>query len=86
MADGFEYLVTGSGGATVRTMFNREDSRANEVRALAAQVIVDDLTRPHGVVSAMRGAKQMLFTMSVSASYLKAAATACAAAHESCRR
>jgi hypothetical protein len=51
-------------GLTVRTMFNREDSRANEVWAPGTQVLVDDLTRPHDVVSTMRGAKHMVFTIS----------------------
>ena len=59
---------------TVRAMVHREDSRANALREIGAQVVVGDLTNPADVAAAMSGITRMLFNMSVSASYLEATA------------
>jgi uncharacterized protein YbjT (DUF2867 family) len=69
-------------GAAVRAMVHREDGRADALRALGAQVVVGDLTDPQDVVSAMSGVKRMFFNMSVSESYLKAAAIVAAAGRD----
>jgi uncharacterized protein YbjT (DUF2867 family) len=69
-------------GAAVRAMVHRDDERADALRALGAQVVVGDLTEPQDVVSAMSGVKRMFFNMSVSESYLKAAAIVAAAGRD----
>jgi uncharacterized protein YbjT (DUF2867 family) len=69
-------------GAAVRAMVHREDGRADALRALGAHVVVGDLTNPQDVVSAMSGVKRMFFNMSVSESYLKAAAIVAAAGRD----
>jgi uncharacterized protein YbjT (DUF2867 family) len=69
-------------GAAVRAMVHREDQRADALRALGAHVVVGDLTEPQDVVSAMSGVKRMFFNMSVSESYLKAAAIVAAAGRQ----
>jgi uncharacterized protein YbjT (DUF2867 family) len=69
-------------GAAVRAMVHREDGRADALRALGAHVVVGDLTDPQDVVSAMSGVKRMFFNMSVSESYLKAAAIVAAAGRD----
>jgi uncharacterized protein YbjT (DUF2867 family) len=88
------YLVTGAGGGVsrlvveqligrgegVRAMVHREDSRADALRGLGAQVVVGDLTNPVDVASAMFGITRMFFNMSVSPQYLEATAVVCAAA------
>src|SRR5271163_4203836 len=71
-----------SHGATVRAMVHREDSRADGLRALGADVIVGDLTNPVDVSAAMFGIGRMFFNMSVSADYLEATAVVCAAAED----
>ena len=65
---------------TVRAMVHREDSRANALREVGAQVVVGDLTNPADVAAAMSGITRMFFNMSVSASYLEATAEVCVAA------
>ena len=65
---------------TVRAMVHREDSRANALREIGAQVVVGDLTNPADVAAAMSGITRMFFNMSVSASYLEATAEVCVAA------
>ena len=65
-------------GASVRAMVRREDQRADALRALGAQVVVGDLTEQRDVVAAMHGVRRMFFNMSVSPSYLEAAAIVCA--------
>src|SRR4051812_12786718 len=62
-------------GLAVRAMVHRDDDRADALRALGAQVVVGDLTRPSDVAQALDGARRMFFSMSVSLSYLEAAAT-----------
>jgi uncharacterized protein YbjT (DUF2867 family) len=64
-------------GATVRAMVRREDERADALRARGARVVVGDLTEPRDVVTAMSGVRRMFFNMSVSPSYLEAAAIVC---------
>jgi Predicted nucleoside-diphosphate-sugar epimerases len=59
----------------VRAMVHRDDERADALRALGAQVVVGDLTRPSDVAQALDGAHRMFFSLSVSPSYLEAAAT-----------
>ncbi|WP_329093645.1 MULTISPECIES: NAD(P)H-binding protein [unclassified Streptosporangium] len=62
-------------GLPVRAMAHRDDERADALRALGAQVVVGDLTRPADVADALDGCSRMFFGMSVSPSYLEAAAT-----------
>jgi len=71
-----------SHGAAVRAMVHRDDSRADALRALGAEVIVGDLTNPVDVSAAMFGIDRMFFNMSVSADYLEATAVVCAAAED----
>ncbi|MDT5085759.1 MAG: hypothetical protein QOJ61_2802 [Mycobacterium sp.] len=71
-----------SHGAAVRAMVHRDDSRADALRALGADVIVGDLTNPVDVSAAMFGIGRMFFNMSVSADYLEATAVVCAAAQD----
>jgi uncharacterized protein YbjT (DUF2867 family) len=56
-------------------MVHREDDRASVLRALGAEVVVGDLTQPSDVARALDGCRRMFFSMSVSLSYLEAAAT-----------
>jgi uncharacterized protein YbjT (DUF2867 family) len=62
-------------GQPVRAMVHRDDERATALRALGAEVVVGDLTRPTDVAGALAGIRRMFFSMSVSPSYLEAAAT-----------
>src|SRR4051794_1416852 len=59
----------------VQAFVHREDERAEALRGLGAEVIVGDLTRPADVAAALDGCPRMFFSMSVSPSYLEAAAT-----------
>jgi uncharacterized protein YbjT (DUF2867 family) len=59
--------------APVRGMVHHDDERAAELRALGAEVVVGDLTRPEQVAAALQGVKRMYFGMSVSPDYLLAA-------------
>jgi uncharacterized protein YbjT (DUF2867 family) len=69
-------------GEAVRAMVHHDDSRADALRALGADVIAGDLTNPVDVAAAMHGATRMFFNMSVSPDYLEAAAVVCAIAKE----
>jgi uncharacterized protein YbjT (DUF2867 family) len=69
-------------GETVRAMVHRDDSRADALRELGAEVLVGDLTDPVDVFAAMSGATRMFFSMSVSPDYLQATTVVCAAAKE----
>ena len=71
-----------SHGAAVRAMVHRNDSRADALRGLGAEVIVGDLTNPVDVAAAMDGISRMFFNMSVSTEYLEATAVVCAAAED----
>jgi uncharacterized protein YbjT (DUF2867 family) len=65
-------------GEQVRAMVRRDDERADQLRALGAEVVVGDLTHAGDIVDAMDGASRMFFNMSVSADYLLATAEVCA--------
>src|SRR4029079_9862518 len=67
-------------GAQVRAMVRRDDDRADQLRAMGAEVIVGDLTSAGDIVAAMDGASRMFFSMSVSLDYLRATAQVCAVA------
>jgi uncharacterized protein YbjT (DUF2867 family) len=69
-------------GEHVRAMVRRDDERADQLRALGAEVVVGDLTRAGDIAVAMQGAGRMFFNMSVSADYLLATAEVCAVALE----
>ncbi|MGO9152359.1 NAD(P)H-binding protein [Mycobacterium sp.] len=69
-------------GETVWAMVHRDDSRADALRALGADVIAGDLTNPVDVASALDGATRMFFNMSVSPDYLEATVVVCAIARE----
>jgi uncharacterized protein YbjT (DUF2867 family) len=74
-------LLTGD-GEQVRAMVRRADERADQLRALGAEVIVGDLTRAGDIAVAMHGASRMFFNMSVSPDYLRATTELCAVALE----
>lgn len=67
-------------GERVRAMVRRDDDRAQQLRAMGAEVIVGDLTKAGDIVDAMDGASRMFFNMSVSPDYLRATAEVCAVA------
>jgi uncharacterized protein YbjT (DUF2867 family) len=69
-------------GEQVHAMVHRDDERADQLRALGAEVVVGDLTRAGDIAVAMQGASRMFFNMSVSADYLLATAEVCAVALE----
>ena len=69
-------------GETVRAMVHHDDDRADQLRAMGADVIVGDLTVAGDIVDALDGARRMFFNMSVSLDYLRATAEVCAAALE----
>jgi uncharacterized protein YbjT (DUF2867 family) len=71
-----------SRGEAVRAMVHRDDSRADALRALGAEVIVGDLTSSVDVGAAMYGIPRMFFSMSVSTEYLEATTVVCEAAEE----
>jgi NAD(P)H dehydrogenase (quinone) len=88
-------LVTGAGGnigsrvvsrlaaerVPVRALVQHDDDRARDLRAMGdVQVVVGDLTRAPDVAAALSGCRRLYFGMSVSASYLEAAATVAVAA------
>ena len=62
-------------GRAVRAMAHHDDDRADALRALGADVIVGDLTRPADVAAALDSVQRMLFSMSLAPSYLEATAT-----------
>ena len=59
----------------VRAMVHHDGDGADALRALGADVVVGDLTRPGDVATALDSVQRMFFSMSVSPSYLEAAAT-----------
>jgi uncharacterized protein YbjT (DUF2867 family) len=63
------------GGRAVRAMAHHDDNRADALRALSADVVVGDLTRPADVATALDSVQRMLFSMSLAPSYLEATAT-----------
>jgi uncharacterized protein YbjT (DUF2867 family) len=66
----------------VRFLVRREDERAAELRALGAEVVVGDLTRPETVAAALQGVTRMYFGMAVSPHHLLAATMVAAVARE----
>src|SRR6476646_7865457 len=62
-------------GRAVRAMAHHDDERADDLRALGADVVVGDLTRPGDVASALDSVQRMFFSMSLSPAFLEAAAT-----------
>ena len=69
-------------GEAVRAMVHHDDSRADALRALGADVIAGDLTNPVDVAAALDGVTRMFFNLSVSPDYLEATAVVCAIAKE----
>jgi uncharacterized protein YbjT (DUF2867 family) len=66
----------------VRFMVRREDERAAELRALGAEVVIGDLTRPETVAAALQGVTRMYFAMRVSPDHLLAATVVASVAKE----
>lgn len=66
----------------VRFMVRRDDERAAELRALGAEVVVGDLTRPETVAAALQGVTRMYFGMAVSPHHLLAATVVASVAKE----
>jgi uncharacterized protein YbjT (DUF2867 family) len=62
-------------GRAVRAMAHHDDDRAVALRALGADVVVGDLTRPADVATALDSVQRMFFSMSLAPSYLEATAT-----------
>src|SRR5262252_5805674 len=62
-------------GLAVRAMAHHDDDRADALRALGADVVVGDLTRPADVAMALDSVQRMFFAMSLAPSYLEATAT-----------
>ncbi|MFF4692830.1 NmrA family NAD(P)-binding protein [Streptomyces sp. NPDC001307] len=88
-------LITGAGGVgrevveklrsqdvPVRVMVRRDDERAAKLRALGAEVVLGDLTRPETVAAAMDGVQSMYFAMPVSPDHLLAATAVASVARE----
>ncbi|MEV6681910.1 NAD(P)H-binding protein [Streptomyces erythrochromogenes] len=95
MASSDLVLITGAGGVgrnvlerlrahdvPVRVMVRRDDERAAQLRALGAQVVLGDLTRPETVEAALRGVRSMYFAMPVSPDHLLAATVVASVARE----
>ncbi|MFJ8032032.1 NmrA family NAD(P)-binding protein [Streptomyces sp. NPDC096032] len=95
MAASHPVLITGAGGVgrtvleglrardvPVRAMVRRDDDRAARLRALGAQVVLGDLTRPETVSAALEGARSMYFAMPVSPDHLLAATVVASVARE----
>ncbi|WP_432030455.1 NmrA family NAD(P)-binding protein [Streptomyces sp. 1222.5] len=95
MAASNPVLITGAGGVgrtvleglrardvPVRVMVRRDDDRAARMRALGAQVVLGDLTRPETVSAALEGARSMYFAMPVSPDHLLAATVVASVARE----
>lgn len=66
----------------VRAMVRHDDDRAAGLRALGAEVVVGDLTRPESVAAALEGAGRMYFAMPVSPDHLLAATVVATVARE----
>ncbi|MEV5476119.1 NmrA family NAD(P)-binding protein [Streptomyces sp. NPDC052207] len=66
----------------VRFMVRRDDERAAELRALGAEVVIGDLTRPETVAAALQDVTRMYFGMRVSPDHLLAATVVASVAKE----
>jgi uncharacterized protein YbjT (DUF2867 family) len=62
-------------GRAVRTLAHHDNESADALRALGAEVVVGDLTRPADVATALDSVQRMFFSMSLAPSYLEATAT-----------
>src|SRR3984893_946905 len=62
-------------GLAVRAMAHPDDERADALRALGADIVVGDLTRPADVATALDSVRRMFFSMSLAPSYLEASVT-----------
>ena len=69
-------------GQPVRALVRSYDGRAEELRAMGAEVIVGDLTNGSDVVRALEGCRRIYFGMSVSPAFLEATVIAAAVARE----
>lgn len=69
-----------SSNTPVRALVRSNDSRADNLRSLGAEVVIADLTNPEEVFSAMKGCRSVFFSTSVSPQYLEATAVIAAAA------
>jgi uncharacterized protein YbjT (DUF2867 family) len=63
-------------------MVRRDDERAQQLRAMGADVVIGDLTRAGDIVAAIQDVQRMFFNMSVSSDYLLATTEVCAVALE----
>ncbi|MDH6279591.1 NAD(P)H-binding protein [Prescottella agglutinans] len=88
-------LVPGAGGVgrvvvgqlrahdvPVRVLVRHDDDRAKDVRALGAEVVIGDLTRPETVAAALDGIGRMYFGMAVSPDHLLATTVVATVAKE----
>jgi uncharacterized protein YbjT (DUF2867 family) len=66
----------------VRVMVRRDDERAQQLRALGAEVVLGDLTRPETVAPALEGVGRMYLAMPVSADHLLATTVVASVARE----
>ncbi|MEV5386209.1 NmrA family NAD(P)-binding protein [Streptomyces sp. NPDC052721] len=66
----------------VRVMVRRDDDRAAHLRALGADIVLGDLTRPETVAAALEGVDTMYFAMPVSPDHLLAATVVASVARE----
>ncbi|MFH9084837.1 NmrA family NAD(P)-binding protein [Streptomyces sp. NPDC017673] len=66
----------------VRVMVRRDDDRAARLRALGADVVLGDLTRPETVAAALEGVDTLYFAMPVSPDHLLAATVVASVARE----
>ncbi|MFD8999389.1 NAD(P)H-binding protein [Streptomyces sp. NPDC059582] len=66
----------------VRAMVRRDDDRAAALRALGAEVVIGDLTRPESVAAALRGVARMYFAMPVSPDHVLATTVVASVARE----
>ncbi|MEV5147159.1 NAD(P)H-binding protein [Streptomyces sp. NPDC052727] len=95
MAANHPALIAGAGGVgrkvverlrahdvPVRVMVRRDDDRAARLRALGAEVVLGDLTRPETVATALEGARSMYFAMPVSPDHLLAATVVASVARQ----
>jgi uncharacterized protein YbjT (DUF2867 family) len=67
-------------GRKVRALVRRQDSRAEALRRLGAQVVEGDLTDLASMHRAIEGCRRVYFGMSISASYLEATVNTAAVA------